>query len=167
MSIKMKIRTENESDIKQITAIHDQAFKGRDEVKIVETLRRNKNLTISLVCEIDVILAGHIAYSPVRDKNEEVIGIGLAPVAVLPALHNQGIGSQLIEQGNKEAFDMGFKKIFVLGDPEYYSRFGFVSAKEYNYYCEYDPEGNHFMIQGEFSKASGKTIVYYCKEFNV
>jgi putative acetyltransferase len=163
----MKIRAEKDSDINQITEIHNQAFSGPDEGKIVKNLRKNKALTISLVCEVDGKLAGHIAYSPIRNKNEEVIGIGLAPVAVLPSLQNQGIGSKLIEHGNKEAFDMGFKKIFVLGDPEYYSRFGFVSAKEYNYYCEYDPEGNHFMIQGELSKASGETIVYYCAEFNV
>ncbi len=163
----MKIRSEKESDINQITEIHNQAFTGPDEGKIVESLRKNKNLTISLVCEINGKPTGHIAYSPIRNKNEEIIGVGLAPVAVLPALQNQGIGSQLIEQGNKEAFYMGFNKIFVLGDPEYYSRFGFVSAKEYNYYCEYDPEGNHFMIKGELSESSGKTIVYYCREFNL
>ena len=163
----MRIRPEKNSDRNQITEIHNQAFNGTDEGKIVNNLRKNKNLTISLVCEIDGKLAGHIAYSPIRNKNEEVIGIGLAPVAVLPRLQNQGIGSRLIEHGNKEAFEMGFKKILVLGDPKYYSRFGFVSAREYNYYCEYDPEGNHFMIKGELSKASGGTIVYYCAEFNV
>jgi putative acetyltransferase len=163
----LKIRAEKESDIKQITGVHNQAFKGADEGKIVEGLRRNKNLTISLVCEIDGKLAGHIAYSPIRNKNEEIIGIGLAPVAVLPSMHNQGIGSQLIKHGNKEVFEMGFKKIFVLGDLKYYSRFGFVLAKEYNYYCEYDPEGNHFMVLEEPLKKPGKTMIYYCKEFSV
>jgi putative acetyltransferase len=163
----LKIRSEKESDINQITGILNQAFKGTDEGKIAEDLRRNKNLTISLVCEIDGTLAGHIAYSPISNKSEEIIGIGLAPVAVLPSMHNQGIGSQLIKHGNKEVFEMGFKKIFVLGDLKYYSRFGFVLAKEYNYYCEYDPEGNHFMVLEEPLKKPGKTMIYYCKEFSV
>ena len=163
----MKMRREQESDVDQITEIHNQAFNGMDEGKIVKNLRENKNLTISLVCEIDGKVVGHIAYSPIRNKNGEIIGIGLAPIGVLPSFQNQGIGSRLIEQGNKQAFDLGFKKIFVLGDPQYYSRFGFVLAKNYNYYCEYDPEGDHFMMQGELSKVLEKTIVYYCKEFNV
>jgi putative acetyltransferase len=162
----MEIRTENKSDINQITAIHDQAFNGQDEGKIVQNLRKSKNLTISLVCEIDGTLAGHIAYSPVKNKNKDIIGIGLAPVAVLPSMQNQGIGSQLIKQGNREAFEKGFKKIFVLGAPAYYSRFGFVLAREYNYYCLYDPEGNYFMVQGELSKETEKTVVYQCDEFN-
>jgi len=163
----MKMRREQESDVDQITEIHNQAFNGMDEGKIVKNLRENKNLTISLVCEIDGKVVGHIAYSPIRNKNGEIIGIGLAPIGVLPSFQNQGIGSRLIEQGNKQAFDLGFKKIFVLGDPQYYSRFGFVLAKNYNYYCEYDPEGDHFMMQGELSKVLEKTVVYYCKEFNV
>jgi putative acetyltransferase len=162
----MKIRIEKESDVNQITEIHNQAFTGPDEGKIVENLRKNKNLTLSLVCEINGKLTGHIAYSPIR-KQEEIIGVGLAPVAVLPSMQNQGIGSQLIKYGNAQAFEMGFKRIFVLGGPEYYSRFGFTLAKEYNYYCDYDPEGNHFMVQGELSKETEKTIAYYCKEFNV
>lgn len=85
---------------------------------------------------------------------------------MLPSLQNQGIGLKLIEHGNKNAFDMGFRKIFVLGDPKYYRRFGFALAKEHNYYCEFDPQGNHFMVLGAQAKEPEKTIVYYCKEFS-
>ncbi len=163
----MKIIKEIESNINQITAIHDQAFNALDEGEIVKNLRGNNNLTISLVCEIKGELAGHIAYSPIRNTNDDIIGMGLAPVGVLPSMQNKGIGSQLIKDGNEEAFELGFKKIFVLGDPAYYSRFGFVLAREYNYYCEYDPEGNHFMVLGAEAKETEKTMVYYSKEFSV
>lgn len=91
----------------------------------------------------------------------------MQPVAVLPSMQKQGIGSKLIEEGNKEALGMGYKKIFVLGDPAYYSRFGFVPAREYNYYCEFDQEGEHFMVLGSEAKEPEKTMVYYGKEFNV
>ena len=164
----MIIREENESDIPYITSIHDQAFNGPNEGKIVENLRKNKNLTISLVVEIDGKIVGHIAYSPIYNKNKEIIGIGLAPVAVLPSHQRQSIGSKLIEKGNETALSKGFKKIFVLGDPKYYCRFGFEIAKNYNYFSKFDPEGNHFMIRGEkLQKESEKTLVDYCKEFNV
>ena len=164
----MLIRNENESDIEDITNIHDQAFNGPDEGKIVKNLRKNNNLTISLIAEINKKMVGHIAYSPIYNKNEEIIGIGLAPVAVLPSYQKQGVGSNLINKGNEMALSKGFKKIFVLGDPEYYRRFGFEIAKNYNYFSHFDPEGKHFMISGkQLERESDKTFVNYCKEFKV
>ncbi len=164
----MLIRNENESDTEDITNIHEQAFKGPDEGEIVKNLRKNNNLAISLIAEIDKKIVGHIAYSPIYDKNEEIIGVGLAPVAVLPSYQKQGVGSNLINQGNEMALAKGFEKIFVLGDPVYYRRFGFEMAKSYNYFSDFDPEGKHFMILGkQLERESEKTFVKYCKEFKV
>ncbi len=164
----MIIREENESDIANITTVHNQAFNGPDEGEIVKNLRKNNNLTISLVAETDGKIVGHIAYSPIYSKNKEIIGIGLAPVAVSPSHQKQGVGSKLIERGNKIALSKGFKKVFVLGEVEYYCRFGFEIAKNHNYFSRFDPEGNHFMVLGEKpKKESEKTSVHYCKEFNV
>ena len=164
----MLIRNENESDIEDITNIHDQAFNGPDEGKIVKNLRKNNNLTISLIAEINKRIVGHIAYSPIYSKNEEIIGIGLAPVAVLPSYQKQGVGSNLINKGNEMALSKGFKKIFVLGDPAYYCRFGFEIAKNYNYFSHFDPHGNHFMVlANKLNKEGKRTFVDYCKEFNV
>ena len=165
-NIYMKIRKEKISEIGQITEIHNQAFNGPDEGRIVENLRKNGNLTQSIICEINGELVGHIAYSPLINNCNEVIGIGLAPVAVRPSFQNQGIGSELIKSGNQKAFDLGFRKIFVLGDPNYYSRFGFVLARDFNYYCGFDPDGNHFMVLGAKSKELERTIVDYGVEFN-
>jgi len=74
----MKIREEKERDINQITNIHNQAFNGRNEGEIVKKLRKNSNLIISLVCELEGKLVGHIAYSPIHDRINEIIDIGLA-----------------------------------------------------------------------------------------
>ena len=164
----MIIRNEIESDASDITDINNQAFKGLDEGKIVENLRKNNNLTVSLVTEIDKKIVGHIAYSPIYYKNKDIVGIGLAPMAVLPSHQRQGIGSKLVEKGNEIASSKGFKKIFVLGDTKYYCRFGFEIAKNYNYFSKFDPDGNNFMILGEkIEKASEKIFVDYCSEFNV
>jgi putative acetyltransferase len=168
LEIDTMIRLENQTDIAAITAVHNQAFNGPDEGKIVENLRENQNLIISLVFELDGKIVTHIAYSPIHNKNQQFVGLGLAPVAVLPAYQKQGLGSRLIEIGNEMAFAIGFKKIFVLGEPEYYRRFGFEIAKQYNYFSDFDPEGNHFMVRGEqLEKASEKTSVDYGQEFNV
>ncbi len=163
----MKIRSEKESDINHITEIHNKAFGGADEAKIVNNLRKDKRLIISLVCELDGKIVGHIAYSPIYD-NTDFVGLGLAPVAVLPDYQNQGIGSKLIRQGNRTALAKGYKRIFVLGDSEYYCRFGFKLAREYNYYSKFDPDGNHFMVMGEeLEKEPEKKSVSYCEEFNI
>ena len=64
----MKIREEKERDINQITKIHNQAFNGPIEGQIVRKLRKNKNFIISLVCELEDKLVGHIAYSPIHNR---------------------------------------------------------------------------------------------------
>jgi putative acetyltransferase len=163
----MIFREEKNSDIPEISNLLRQAFKGSDESLIVENLRKNKNLTLSLVCEIEGKLVGHIAYSAVSCKREAV-GVGLGPVAVLPSFQRQGIGLKLIETGNQTVFSKGFHKIFVLGNPAYYSRFGFEKAKEQNYFSRFDPEGNHFLVLGNRLTATQQKVdVAYCKEFDI
>ncbi len=163
----MSIREEKEIDIDHITQLHNEVFNEPEEGTIVENLRNNNNLTISLVYEIDGKIVGHIAYSPIY-KEQEIIGLGLAPIAVLPEYQNQGIGSKLIRYGNSVALSIGYKKIFVLGLPDYYFRFGFHMAREYNYFSKFDLEGDHFMIMGDVLENEPERVsVNYCNEFDV
>ena len=83
-----KIRIENKADLLQITEIHNQAFGDNEESQIVTDLRKNDNLKLSLVYENDGILVGHIAYSLIKNINDIVIGMGLAPLSVLPLLNH-------------------------------------------------------------------------------
>jgi putative acetyltransferase len=162
----MIIREERPSDIAEITNVHDLAFGGTDESRIVLRLRQSNKLTISLVAEIDGNIVGHIAYSPIS-SGQGIIGLGLAPVGVLPSHQRKGIGTKLIEQGNRSAYEKGYNKIFVLGYPAYYKRFGFVLAVKYGYFTIFDPEGEHFMVTGNgLSMSDAGTRVDYCEEFN-
>ena len=162
----MVIREEKPSDIPEITNVHDLAFKGTEESRLVLRLRQNNTLTISLVAEIDGAIVGHIAYSPIS-SGQGIIGLGLAPVGVLPSHQGKGIGTKLIEQGNRAVYAKGFNKIFVLGYPDYYKRFGFVLAEKYGYFTTFDPEGEHFMMQGNGLRMNDAgTRVDYCEEFN-
>lgn len=163
----MNIREEKETDIPYIRIILDQAFGGTDERDIVEDLRKNGNLTIALVCEIGHKIVGYIAYSPMYHKNKP-IGLGLAPVAVLPEFQRQGIGSMLITAGNDTVISKGYSRIFVLGYPAYYAKFGFVPAKKYNYFSKFDPEGGHFMILDRNMNAEESRVdVEYGGEFDI
>ncbi|MFK7898909.1 MAG: GNAT family N-acetyltransferase [Myxococcota bacterium] len=53
---------------------------------------------------------------------------GLAPIGVFPAQQGKGVGSALMDEAIRRAQAMGWSAIFLLGDPAYYARFGFVLA---------------------------------------
>ena len=72
--------------------------------------------------------------------------LGLAPLAVLPQYQRRGIGSLLIKHSLKKCTDLGCKAVVVLGSPAYYSRFGFISAKEKGLKCEYQVSDDVFMV---------------------
>jgi putative acetyltransferase len=93
---------------------------------------------IALVAEIDGLIVGHIAFSPVRIVTfEKCHAYILAPLAVQPDYQKQRIGSSLIESGTKQLSDRGVHIIFVYGDPNYYGRFGFKTDLAQNYTTPY------------------------------
>jgi putative acetyltransferase len=72
--------------------------------------------------------------------------MGLAPLAVHPDYQKQGIGSQLVREGLKVCERIGHDVVVVLGHPEYYPRFGFVTASQKGLRCEYDVRDEVFMV---------------------
>lgn len=82
--------------------------------------------TISFVAEINGKLVGHIAFSPVTANSlPHWSGFILAPLAVEPELQRKGIGAGLVKTGLESLEKNGVNSVFVYGDPEYYSQFGF------------------------------------------
>ena len=130
----MIIRLEQPKDIKQIRDLNYAAFKNHPhhepgaeptEHLIVDKIRNANALTLSLVAEEGGVIIGHIAFSPVTVNDCNVQWYGLGPVAAVPEKQGQGIGSALIRQGIELMKEQGAKGIVLLGDPEYYQRFGF------------------------------------------
>lgn len=95
------------------------------EAAIVAALRADDDLTLSLVATGSARLIGHIAFSPVSIADGANGWFGLGPVAVLPEVQRHGIGSKLIRAGLALMTERGAKGVVVLGDPAFYSRFGF------------------------------------------
>ena len=52
----------------------------------------------------------------------------LAPLAVALEYRNRGVGSKLVKESFELARNLGYTAVFVVGDPAYYSRFGFKSS---------------------------------------
>ncbi len=130
------IRPEVPADVAAIHAVHAACFPTEAEAKLVDLLRAAGNLSISLVAEIDGAVVGHGAFSPVTVASG-AIGAGLAPVAVLGSYRRQGIAAQLIEAGLPACRAAGYGWAVVVGEPEYYSRFGFKPAAEFGLADEY------------------------------
>jgi putative acetyltransferase len=128
--LPMIIRDETPQDYDAITKVTIAAFKtlpisNNTEQYIIHALRKAEALTLSLVAEIDGDVVGHIAFSPVVIADGTPDWYGLGPVAVLPELHKQGIGKALVEEGLSRLEALDAKGCALVGDPNYYTRFGF------------------------------------------
>lgn len=66
------------------------------------------------------------------------------PLVVKPEFQNLGVGSKLIEEGLNSANDLRYKSVFVVGDPNYYGRFGFKSVTDISNNIGVSP--NHLMF---------------------
>jgi putative acetyltransferase len=126
----MIIRKETASDIEAISQVTIAAFRtlaisNQTEHFIINALRAAGALTISLVAEIDGRIVGHIAFSPVIISDGAKDWYGLGPVSVLPEHQKQGIGKSLVIHGLDLLKEMGGQGCALVGDPNYYVRFGF------------------------------------------
>jgi putative acetyltransferase len=131
----MIIRKETASDIEAITQVTIAAFmtlpiSNHTEQFIIKALRAAGALTISLVAEIDGRVVGHVAFSPVIISDGATGWYGLGPVSVLPDYQKQGIGKALINKGLSLLKNMGGEGCALVGDPNYYKRFGFKNYPE-------------------------------------
>ncbi len=166
----MIIRPEEPRDRAAIRQVVEAAFGQPQEAHLVDLLRDHGKVTFSLVAEKDERVVGHILFSPVtiESNDESLMAIGLAPLAVLPELQNEGIGSQLMHAGLEACRAAGHECVVVLGHPRYYPRFGFVPASRYGVRCEYDVPDEHFMLielrAGALAGHEG--LVKYQPEFN-
>lgn len=131
----MIIRKETPADIQAITdvtvaAFEDHPISQQTEHFIVHALRSAGALTLSLVAEIDGRVVGHIAYSPVEISDGTTDWYGMGPVSVFPELQRQGIGSALVNESLSMLRAMGGQGCALVGDPNYYQRFGFRNYPE-------------------------------------
>ena len=141
-----KVRPETAEDPAAIRAVHEFAFETPAETDLVDALRTRARPLVSLVGEDRGTIVGHILFSPVTlDDQPDLLILGLAPMAVLPARQRRGIGSALVEAGLEECRKLGAGAVVVLGHPEYYPRFGFVPASRFGLASEYDAPDEAFM----------------------
>ena len=127
----MNIRESTIEDAENIKDVHLQAF-DKSEARMVadftvNLLNENPSVKIiSLVAIENDEIVGHVAFSPVLlESTNEHFAYILAPLAVSPKFQKHKIGSSLVKHGLETISNTGSFIVFVYGDPQYYSRFGF------------------------------------------
>ncbi|WP_322092423.1 GNAT family N-acetyltransferase [Paraburkholderia bannensis] len=125
------IRGEMAADIPAIHALTEAAFlhaphTSHTEQFIVDALRAAGELAVSLVAEDRGELVGHVALSPVTLSDGSTGWFGLGPISVAPARQREGIGGRLIERALDALRARQAAGCVLLGDPDYYRRFGFT-----------------------------------------
>jgi putative acetyltransferase len=125
--VTVAVRPEAGDDAEAIRAVHLAAFPTSAEADLVTRLHEDHDSRISLVAEQAGEIVGHAMLSrmSVSAGSRAFRALGLGPVAVLPGTQGSGVGSELIRSSLAIASALGEEVVFVLGEPDYYSRFGF------------------------------------------
>ena len=126
----MHISEEAPGDADEISELLDLAFGDTEESVLVADLRAGGAVIVALAATENDRILGHVLFSelPIELDGGVLRAAALAPLAVLPERQRQGIGSALIRAGLAACRERGVAAAIVLGDPDYYPRFGF-SAK--------------------------------------
>lgn len=134
----IEIREETTSDQTAVRQINETAFGQAAEANVVDKLRASCDNYVSFVAIDHGTVVGHILFTPVTLGDSSLVGMGLAPMAVLPTHQRKGIGSLLVRHGLGHMRLSGCPFVVVLGHPEYYPCFGFEKASHYNLNSQWD-----------------------------
>ena len=128
--MEILIRPERADDHAAIHDVTQRAFAPMpyadgDEQLLIGKLRDAGALALSLVAESDGVVVGQVTFSPAFAADGSPGWYALGPVSVEPTLKHQGIGGQLIRAGIAWLQDQDAAGCVLIGNPAYYSRFGF------------------------------------------
>ncbi len=129
------IRETRESDLEEVFNLIHVAFGNRAESDLVKQLISDGDVLINLLVESSDTIIGNVVVSKITMEPD--LGLfcgGVAPVSVLPDQQSSGVGSKLMTEVINESKKMGIDALFLLGDPNYYKRFGFVVSTLKNDY---------------------------------
>ncbi len=162
------IRQERPEDAEAVREILVAAFGREAEARLVDRLRASGKIACALVAEEKGRLLGQVVFSAIAVGESRALAVALAPLAVMPAFQRLGIGSALASAGLERLRQEQGQRVLVLGDPGYYTRFGFVPASRYGLKCPFPAPKDAFMAielqPGAFEGVSG--LARYGHEFD-
>jgi putative acetyltransferase len=162
------IRPERAEDGEAIFGVHAAAFPTDAEARLVQVLRAGGKAVVSLVAEAAGAVVGHVLFSPVTvdDRPGPRPGVGLAPLAVVSAQQRRGIGARLVAAGLEASRRAGMGFAVVLGEPAYYTRFGFRRARAAGLGNDHGVDEEFMVLELQAGALAGVSgVVRYGPEF--
>ncbi|MDD3043438.1 MAG: N-acetyltransferase [Methanosarcinaceae archaeon] len=155
----MIIRKENPNDFEKIYELVKVAFQTANvsagtEQELVNDLRNSDKYIpeLALIAEEDGRLIGHIMLTKthITREDEKYETLLLAPISVALEYRNKGIGSNLVKHSFTLAKSMGYTSVVLVGDPDYYNRFGFKKSSDFGIVYKGIPE--EYVLACELTK---------------
>ena len=139
--MNIDLRLELPEDYRESEEVMREAFwnyyaPGCDEHYLLHIMRNTPNFIPELdyvaisegkIVGVVVFLKSFILVDD--GSKQEVLSMG--PIAVLPQYQRMGVGRKLIAHTRNLAFQMGYRAILLCGEPDYYSKVGFVAADRF------------------------------------
>jgi putative acetyltransferase len=149
--------------------VNEAAFGRSGEADLVDRLRAEGAVLLSLVAEVDGQIVGHILFSrmTVETAQGPVAAVSLAPLAVLPSHQGRQVGSQLVRHGLAELRNRGERIVIVLGHRDYYPRFGFSPEKARHLASPFAPESFMALELSDAALAGIRGAVRYPSAFRL
>lgn len=168
------IREEQARDREQVRRVNEAAFGRRDEADLIEALREEGDVLLSLVAEREGEgeihrVIGHILFSrmTVETARGPLAAVALAPMAVLPESQGRQVGSRLVWRGLDKLRERGERIVIVLGHEHYYPRFGFSAEKAGRLRSPFPPEAYMALELAEGALAGVEGAVRYAGAFGL
>ena len=160
MTVNIEIRENMQVDLAAIESLYPRVFPDEEVLPLVRDLLRKAPVALSLVGTIDSRLVGHVIFTRCSVAGSSDRSALLGPLAVEPAWQRQGIGSALVQNGLGRLEYEGVSQVFVLGDPAYYARLGFLPeshiAPPYSLPTEWEGAWQSQSLRGTTTPHPGK-----------
>ncbi|OOZ83004.1 GNAT family N-acetyltransferase [Bacillus cereus] len=169
------IRQERQTDYRKTEEVVQQAFLNEEfsdkkEHALVKRIRECDAFIPELsIVAVDEEIVGHIMLSKITIEQDgaSVDSLALAPVSIARSYQKKGIGGKLIVAALEKAKELGYGSVVVLGHPEYYPKFGFKKASEWNIKAPFEVPEEVFMVMEltENALESVEGVVQYSSAF--
>jgi putative acetyltransferase len=167
--LAFRIREELSDDQHEVRKVNEAAFEHAGEADLVDNLRREGVVLLSLVAELDGEIVGHILFTRMTIETAQgpVQAVSLAPMAVIPERQRCQVGSNLVRHGLEILRERGERIVLVLGHKDYYPRFGFAAAKAEGLSSHFPPDAYMALELSEGALTDVRGLVRYAAAFGL
>lgn len=163
----INIRKETPNDYDEVYELVKASFSTENHIEEPDYLNEVRTREtfipeLSLVAQLDdgkIVVQITLYETNISCGNKNITELVLSPICVLPHYFRKGIASEMINESLSIAKRMGYKVVFLWGNPNFYSKFGFVPTYHYNIrHIQFDNKNVGFIMLKELIHDTLKDI---------